>query len=398
MFVENTILGIYGKCRSVLEAENVFSRTSKHVVSWNAMLSALLEVREGKKALYLYKEMHKCGVNPDKWTLNIVLQACSIAWDEEAAIDNELTKVMLVKLCYSLHVDCVHKGLADDCLVGNTIVCTYSKVGCINDALTVLNGLSRTMVSSWNALLAEYVHVGHVNQVLELYRYMKKECLPLDKFTCVWVLQACSELGSIEECWQLHFLIAASETGMTTHLATSLIHAYGNCASTADSEGIFDLLSQPDVFVYSACIAGYALEGDCHSSCCIFESMQLIDISPNRVTFLSLICATNHSGIIDIGIMFFKSMMKIYCLTPDVKHYAAMIELLGRAGDFAKVKKLLECMPVRGDVAIWSTLLGACLTHGNLALGKQAFEHDTCSDPMDVAAYVLMSNLYADAN
>jgi pentatricopeptide repeat protein len=74
-----------------------------------------------------------------------------------------------------------------------------------------------------------------------------------------------------------------------------------------------------------------------------------------------------------------------------------MVELLGRAGDFTKVKKLLEKMPMRGDAVIWSTLLGACLIHSNLELGKQAFQQAVCSDQMDVAAYVFMSNVYAGA-
>ena len=74
-----------------------------------------------------------------------------------------------------------------------------------------------------------------------------------------------------------------------------------------------------------------------------------------------------------------------------------MLDLLGRAGNFTLIETLLDSLPMQADVAFWLCLLGACRQHCNVKLGKRAFDHAVHLQPKQAAAYILMSNIYAEA-
>lgn len=141
-----------------------------------------------------------------------------------------------------------------------------------------------------------------------------------------------------------------------------------------DAQVLFDKLSEPDIVSWNACIAGHAEEGNSLASLHMFEKLKLAGVKPDNVTFTSVLSACSHTGFVIKGLEYFESMSREYGLTPDLKHYSSMLDLLGRAGDFKEAGEMLGRMPMQADQAVWMCLLNACRTYGNLKLAKQVFD------------------------
>ncbi|KAL7196406.1 hypothetical protein ACSBR1_036424 [Camellia fascicularis] len=121
---------------------------------------------------------------------------------------------------------------------------------------------------------------------------------------------------------------------------------------------------QPDVFtvplVLRACAAAGSI--DC--------GMRMQGVKPNDVTFLGVLSACTHGGLVETARSCFK-MMKDYGVVAELKHYACMIDCLGRAGLLIEAERLIEEMPMKPDGAVLGALLGGCRVHGNLEVGER---------------------------
>lgn len=164
-----------------------------------------------------------------------------------------------------------------------------------------------------------------------------------------------------------------------------------------DAQAVFDSFPNAGVVLWNALIAGYARQGDFMASLQQYEKMQLAGANPNAVTFVSLLSACSYAGLVDKGVEYFESMSRDYGVTPEIEHYVTMVDLLGRAGCFVMLEHLLSSMPMQPNLDLWLCLLGACRKHRRVVLGEEAFNRAVSLDPTHASAYVLMSNVYADA-
>ena len=219
----------------------------------------------------------------------------------------------------------------------------------------------------------------------------------LDDITLVCVLQACAKTGNLELSRELHFTATFSSYSLSCYLASAVVYAYGSCASSMDVKPILDGLIEPDLVTWNACVASYAGEGNLIISLQMAQEMQLSGSNPDEVTFVSLISASSHAGLIYQGLEFFESMSRDYFVTPDLKHYGTILDLLGRAGDFQKLQCVVSILPSQTDLATWLCLLGACRIHGNVELAKLAFDSAVRLQPKEAAPYILMSKIYIDS-
>ncbi|MCO5575700.1 hypothetical protein L7F22_029504 [Adiantum nelumboides] len=135
LMVGNTLVSVYGKCKSIVEAEHAFYSTSVHdVVSWNAMLSAYIEISKPEKTLQLYCQMRMESIEPEQVTFIMLLQACgAFAKKEEVSfIDGQPIKSTALELVNSLHIDCLRRGCASGMAVASTLVDVYGKCGSVS--------------------------------------------------------------------------------------------------------------------------------------------------------------------------------------------------------------------------------------------------------------------------
>lgn len=399
-FVGTALVNMYSKFGDIVEAEGVFGKmVQRDIISWTAMLTAYVDHGQGEKALQLYRQMQAEGIIPDDRVFVISIQACGILAEKEEAsfVEGQAIKVTSLNIGQALHADARKNGYASNVYVGTTLVSVYGKCGAISEAEDAFSILSQRNIVTWNAMLSAYVEQRLGERALHLYWVMQKEHVAFDDITLICVLQACCETGSLEACKQIHFHIASVEYDQNHSVVSTLIHGYGSCGGMVDAESIFFGLLAADIVSWSACIAGHAGEGNFSASIGVFEKMQLAGVQPNEVTFSSVLATCSHAGLVMEGLGFFKFIVQETSLVPDLKHYNSMIDLLGRAGNFKGLKNMLGMMPMQGDLTFWLCLLSVCRIHGNVELAKQAFDHAVDLQPNYPAAYILLSNIYADA-
>lgn len=400
IFMSSVLVFVFGRCGSIRDARVVFDETcGGDAASWNAILQAYLEHGNGQEVLHLYEKMIKACVSPDDLTYVSLFRACARLAENEAGVVvyGHSRKPQALGKCKVLHFEVCRQGCNSNVFIGSALISMYGKVGSMEDAQSVFDGLSMWSLASWNAILGAYLDHGQPETTLALYQRMLKTSIVPNEITFLCILQACGYTGSLNLCRQIHRSIVLSGRNDNVLLSSTLIHTYGRCASMVDAQVVFDGLVQPSLVSWTALIAGHARQGNGLESLRWFEKMRLTGITPDAVTFLCILSACSHAGLVDVGVEYFESMTRDYGVDPGVEHYASMIDMLGRAGYFQCVEDLLSSMPMQPDLAVWLCLLGACRKHGKVELGKRAFDCAIQLQPNHAAAYLLMWHLYVHA-
>lgn len=392
VFVGTVLVGLYGICGSTNKAENVFrALPERDSAAWNAMLNAYGDQGYGKRALQLYSMMLKEGISPNLTTYVVVLQACGTL-----VVKGTLDNGMLLELVLALHDDIRKRGFDSDVYISNTLITIYGNLGCLVEAENAFETLSHRPVVSWNAMFSTYVQLNKGDKALQLYGRMQDAGIAVDNVTLVCILQASGQTGNLRLCKQIHFSIVSAGYELDPCLSTTLIHAYANCGSMLDAQIAFDMICGHDVVPWNVCLAGYAGEGNYKASIEMLKQMQFAGAKPDAVTLTSVLSACSHGGLVSQGLEYFESLCKASDVHPDQRHFSSITDLLGRAGDLDTLDSILKKLPMHVDVSIWLSLLGACCVHGNVELGKQAFNHALHLKSEEANAFVMMSNLFSD--
>lgn len=174
------------------------------------------------------------------------------------------------------------------------------------------------------------------------------------------------------------------------------MHARCGCMEQAWRE--FCRMKEKDVISYSTMITAVADHGEPLEALALLEKMQKEGIKPNQVTFVGVLNACSHGGLVEEGCKLFELMTQILVIRPLKEHVTCMVDLLGRAGQLEKAYNLIIEYGDVSDAGVWGALLGACKVYGNASFGEIAASHLLKIDPEDVGNYVLLANIYASLN
>ncbi|GKE06002.1 pentatricopeptide repeat-containing protein, partial [Tanacetum coccineum] len=241
-----------------------------------------------------------------------------------------------------------------------------------------------------------YAQHGFFMEALELFREMQMEGDVTPNYvSLISVLPAISGLGALEIGKWVHFFAVRNGIKIDPMLGSALIDMYSKCGSIAEALQLFEYLSQKNVITWNSIITGLAIHGRANDALDHFTKMQESGISPNDVTYISVLTACSHAGLVDKGISIFDQMVQTDGLKPRIEHYGCMVDLLGRAGRLQEAENLLLKMPGEPDDVVLKALLGACKKHGNIEIGERVAKRLLEIDPQDGAPYVALSNMYA---
>ncbi|KAM2106485.1 hypothetical protein ACFX1R_016851 [Malus domestica] len=173
---------------------------------------------------------------------------------------------------------------------------------------------------------------------------------------------------------------------------------YSKCGSTEHCLKAFDQIEKPDLVCWTAMIVSYAQHGKGAEALRAYELLREQGIRPISVTFVALLSACSHNGLVEEAYFYFNSMVKDFGLKPGDRHYACLIDLLSRSGRLKEAATFIDNMPIKPNVLIWGTLQAACIVHGDTELGKLVAKKMIMElEPsMDPGAYISISNMYAD--
>ncbi|KAF3454229.1 hypothetical protein FNV43_RR04676 [Rhamnella rubrinervis] len=414
VFILNSLVHFYGSCGHLELAYRVFLNIrNKDLVSWNSMITTFAQGNCPKEAIELFREMEAESVKPNDITMLGVLSACAKKVDIEfgrwvcSYIERNEIRVNLTlnNAILDMYVKCGSvedaKRLFDrmpekDVVSWTTMLDGYAQSGNYDEAHRIFEAMPSQNIAAWNALISSYEQNGKPKEALATFHKLQinKSAKP-DEVTLVSTLSACAQLGAIDLGGWIHVYIKKQEIKMNCHLTTSLIDMYSKCGDLEKALDVFNSVEKTDVFVWSAMIAGLAMHGRGRAAIDLFSKMLEAKVKPNAVTFTNILCACSHSGLVDEGRNFFHQMETIYGVVPGVKHYACMVDILGRSGHLEEAMEFIEKMPMAPSVSLWAALLASCRLHVNVELAEQACSQLLELDPRNHGAYVLLSNIYA---
>lgn len=372
------------------------------------------------ESLILYKAVLHGDLLPDCITFPFVLKECAKRVDATNGP--------------SIHAHVVKFGCDCDVYVQNSLINLYTECGVLEDAARVFDEMSNRDVVSWNTIIVGFLRGGELNKALVLFRQMKdrktiitwnsmitglvqggkaREALEIfhqmqvlnedkdlvlpDKITVASLLSACASLGAIDHGRWVHGFLERSGIECDMVIGTALVDMYGKCGCIEKAFDVFKAMPKRDVLAWTAMISTLALHGYGNEAFKIFEEMVAIGVRPNAVTFVALLTACAHSGLVEKGRLCFDVMREDYCIEPVVQHYACMVGILGRAGLFSEAEEIIRSMPMKPDVFVWGALLGGCQLHGNVKLGEVVSRHLIELEPENHAFYENLCDVYSRA-
>ncbi|MQL98112.1 hypothetical protein Taro_030814 [Colocasia esculenta] len=349
--------------------------------SWSIIIGEMSRSGFPERAIALFAEMRRLGVPVDAFTAPIVLRSCATARASAAGMAG--------------HCLCVRLGLAGNPYVASALVFLYVALGRIPQARVLFDEMPRRDAVLWTTMLSGYAQRGEPEAALAVFNAMVCERVVLDGVVMVSLLLACSQLGSLRHGKSVHGFILRRCLGLGLSLRNALVDMYVKCGALLCAERVFSRMPRRDVISWSSLILGHGLNGHAHRALELFDKMSTDGVRPNSVTFLGVLSACTHAGMVDKAWAFW-DMMEEHGVCPELKHYACMVDVLGRAGQLLRAERFVEEMPVEADEAVWGALLAACRIHGEVEVAERVAKRLLRLQPDKSGYYVLLANIYSD--
>ncbi|KAK7381567.1 hypothetical protein VNO80_00112 [Phaseolus coccineus] len=413
LFVQKAFIHMFSLCGLVDLALKVFYMGDDwEVVTWNIMLSGYNRVKQFKKSKKLFIEMEKRGVSPNSVTLVLMLSAFSKLKDldggknifkymKEGIVEpNLILENALIDMFASCGEMDAAQGVFDnmkarDVISWTSIVTGFANVGQINLARKYFDQMPERDYVSWTAMIDGYLRMNRFIEVLSLFREMQISNVKPDEFTMVSILTACAHLGALELGEWVKTYIDKKSIKNDTFVGNALIDMYFKCGNVGKAKTVFKEMRQKDKFTWTGMIVGLAINGHGEEALAMFSSMIEASVTPDEITYIGVLCACTHAGMVEKGKSFFTAMTMQHGIKPNVTHYGCMVDLLGRAGHLEEAIEVIVNMPIKPNSIVWGSLLGACRVHKNVHLAEMAAKQILELEPENGAVYVLLCNIYA---
>ncbi|CAN1146489.1 Pentatricopeptide repeat-containing protein At4g21065 [Linum perenne] len=349
--------------------------------TWNAMIRGYAESENPKPAIELFCLMHRNSVEPDTHTFPFALKA--------------VAKAVSIRVGEGIHSIAVRNGFESLVFVQNSLVHMYSMCGQHQSALKVFELMPERDVVTWNSVINGFSLNGEPGEALMLYQKMHSQGVKPDGFTMVSLFSACSKFGALALGRRAHVYMVKVGLNQNLHAINALLDFYAKCGSTKEAENVFDDMTGRNVVSWTSLIVGLAVNGYGNEALKYFKKMEAEGWVPSEITFVGVLYACSHSGMVDDGFRYFERMKQQYGIVPLIEHYGCMVDMLARAGKVKQAFDYIHEMPLQPNSVIWRTLLGACTKYGNVELAEASRVKLLQLEPEHSGDYVLISNLYS---
>ncbi|KAG8368365.1 hypothetical protein BUALT_Bualt15G0037900 [Buddleja alternifolia] len=379
VFVETGLVDMYSKFGCMRIARYMFDKMlMRNIVSWNAIISGYCENGVCEEALCMFNQMRRKGFSGDIFTVM------------------SLVRLEDIKVGNAIHSLIVRSGYESDQLIRTSLMEMYINCNFINDAYCIFSEISKKDLVAWTLMLRGFSRSGDWKQTIEHFnKMMAEDDIILDSISLITILSSCSSSGALQHGRRAHALVIKTGYQSDIFAGSAVIDMYANCASMEDAKIYFEEMEQKDVACWNALISGYGMIGCGSKAIDLFSKMKDSGISPNESTFVSLLSACSHSGLVGQGLEIFDHMIEIRNIIPNLKHYACVTDLLGRAGRLNDAYFFMKRKILQPRIEIYGSLLNACVIHKNFEMGDEISREIFELGPNDAGYYVLLSNMYA---
>ncbi|PON88294.1 DYW domain containing protein [Trema orientale] len=383
-FTANHLLNCYVRSRRIDHARNLFDEISEpNIVSWTSLISGYVDVGRPGIALRMFGKMPGCSVMPNEFTFATVIKACSIFSD--------------LRTGKEIHARLEVFGFRINLVVCSSLVDMYGKCNDVDGARRVFDLMGCRNVVSWTSMITAYAQNARGDEALQLFREFSH--LMSDRpnhFMLTSIVSACSSLGRLVSGKVAHGAVIRGGHDLSDVVASALVDMYAKCGCLDYSDKIFRRIRYPSVVPYTSMIVGAAKFGLGKLSLELVSEMIDRGIKPNDVTFVGVLHACSHSGLVDEGLEHLKSMFDKHGILPSTKHYTCVVDMLGRTGRLDEAYQLAKSIQAdqNSRALLWGTLLSASRLHGRVDIAVEASKQLIDSNQQVAGAYVALSNTY----
>ncbi|XP_074280842.1 pentatricopeptide repeat-containing protein At4g30700 [Silene latifolia] len=382
IYVLTGLVSLYSKCGNPSTARLLFRQMRKpDLVCYNAIISGFTSNGDAKSSVSIFRELLCSGQKVNSSTIVGLIP-----------VGSPFGHIVLTS---SIHGFCVKIGMIGVPSVSTAITTVYSRINEIDKARQLFDESPEKSLPAWNAMISGYTQNGLTERAVSLFQEMQKCQVRPNPMTISSILSACAQLGALSLGKWVHNLINKEKMESNIYVTTALIDMYAKCGSIVKARELFNTMIEKNVVSWNAMISGYGLHGQGREALNLFNTMLESGISPSKITFLCILYACSHAGLVSEGNDIFHSMVHVHSCEPVAEHYACMVDLYGRAGQLEKALEFIENMPIKAGSVEWGALLGACMTHKDMNLARKASDKLLEIDPENVGYYVLLSNIYS---
>ncbi|XP_022856930.1 putative pentatricopeptide repeat-containing protein At5g52630 [Olea europaea var. sylvestris] len=382
--ISHHLINFYAKLQFPHHSEKLFDETPfKSATTWSSLISCFSQNELPLRAFqYLCLMLRIGGLYPDDHIFPSVTKSCAMMNDYRAG---QSVHCLTVKVGYDFNV-----------FVGSSVVDMYAKCGSLVDSRKMFDEIPEKNVVSWSGMIYGYAQMGEDEEALRLFKDALIEDLGVNDFTFSSVIRVCGNSTLLELGKQMHGLCLKMSYDLSGFVGSSLISMYSKCGVIEGAYLVFDEVSNKNLGMWNAMLIACAQHSHTKNVFALFGKMERVGTKPNFITFLCLLYACSHAGLVEEGKYYFK-LMKDQGIEPGDQHYASMVDLLGRAGKLHEAVKITKEMPMQPTESVWGALLTGCRIHGNTELAGYVADRVFELGPISPGLHVLLSNAYSAA-
>ncbi|CAI9096510.1 OLC1v1032675C1 [Oldenlandia corymbosa var. corymbosa] len=376
------LVDLYASCGKFRECHRVFDSTEDRLVLlWNMLISSY--TREGmmNEASKLFKQMLAQQSLPDSFTLASILSACG--------------ELGFSELGCQIHSYALKLGISTE-FVQNSLIAMYCKGELFDSAHRVFSMTKQKGIVAWNAIISGLAQNGRSKEALAFFNEMHSNAIEMNDITFLSAIQACSNLGYIEDGKWIHHKLITNGVRNDLYIDTALVDLYAKCGDLQMAQRVFDTMFERSVVSWSILIGAYAVHGQADVAISFFWKMIGSGTRPNEIIFMNILSACRHAGYLEAGKSFFKSMINDFGIEPNFEHYACLVDLLSRAGDLHGAYEIITSMPSPVDASVWGAFINGCRIHQRMDIIESMKENLVNMHTDDTGYHTLLSNLYAE--
>ncbi|KAL6616668.1 hypothetical protein ACP70R_038938 [Stipagrostis hirtigluma subsp. patula] len=378
----NALMHMYISCGDALPAFLLMKKIIpvSDIVSWNTIIVGCAQNGLYKDALGAFQFMlSSLSIYPDSITLVSILSTCG--------------NLNLQALGKSIHCMTLKHLLASNMRVKNALLAMYFRFGDVRNAELVFNSAGDKNLCSWNCMISGFVQNNKGWRALQFYQ--KMENFAPNEISVVGIICACTQLGNYRQGKSIHGHVVRFGLQDNVFISASLVDMYCKCGRLDFAVRVFEASTEKSIAGWNSMISAFGFHGHGLKSIELFWKMNDSGTKATRGTFIALLSACSHSGLIDEGWKYYHLMSEKFGIIPTPEHHVCIVDMLGRAGRVQEAHKFVESLPSQQAHGVWGALLSACSSKTELKMGESIAKHLLCLEPENSGYYVTISNLYA---
>ncbi|CAA7041249.1 unnamed protein product [Microthlaspi erraticum] len=393
MYVSTCLLHMYMCCGEVNCGLSVFEGIPKwNIVAWGSLISGFVSNNRFGNAIEAFREMQSNGLKPNETIMVDLLVACGRCKDMESG-------KWFHGLLQELGFDPFSQSKFDfNVILATSLIDMYGKCGDLRTARKLFDEMPERSLVSWNSIITGFSQNGDAEEAMHMFLKMLALGISPDKVTFLSIIRAsmvggCSQLGQMSHAF-------VTKTGFVNDAAVvcALVNMYAKTGDAERGKKVFEDLEKKDTIAWTVVIIGLASHGHGNEALSLFKRMKEEgNARPDGITFLGVLYACSHVGLVEEGRRYFEEMRDVYGIEPTVEHYGCMVDILSRAGCFDEAERLVKTMPVQPNANVWGAMLNGCEIHENSDLADRIRSAVSESEELGSGIYVLLSNIYAKA-